>query len=162
VPLANLTLRFGATKLRATVRWPAADVRALALVLTDEMGLVGSLLRDCLVVSLLEEHGGVEELSALQWLGDHARELGSGSDHLVVAGGARAACLAVAARDSGWPRLQQQLVMYPRFTAERPVPAVAVGLAPATIVHNRRDVDDGRHYAALLRDAGVPVQELAL
>lgn len=161
MPLANLTLRFGAAKLRATVRWPAAEVLAVALVLTDAMGQPGSLLRDCLVVSLLEERGSAEELSALQWLGDHAGELGAASEQLIVAGGAHAAWLAGAARDSGWPPLQRQLVMYPRFSAERPAPTVATGLPAATIVRGHACVDDGCRYAALLRGAGVPVQELA-
>jgi hypothetical protein len=161
VPLANLTLRFGATKLRATVRWPATAVSAVALVLSDEMGLAGSLLHDCLVVSLREPHDRDEELSALQWLGDHARELGAESDRLIVAGGARAACLAVAVRDTGWPALERQIVVYPRFTAERPAPAVACGLARATVVRSSAGGDDGSRYAALLREAGVSVEELA-
>src|SRR2546430_362529 len=125
------------------------------------MALPGSLLPGCLLVSLLEERASFEELSALQWLGDHVGELDAASEQLIVAGGARAAWLAGAARDSGWPPLQRQVVMYPRFSAERPAPTVATGLPAAMIVRGRACVDDGCRYAALLRGAGVPVQELA-
>jgi acetyl esterase/lipase len=159
---ANLTLRFGAARLRAGVSWPPgdADAQGLALALGDELAWADTLLAGCVVVSLLTAHPRAEELDALEWLAEHAAELGAGSDRLVVAGGARAARLAIAARDTGWPRLHRQVLVHPRFSPENPIPSSVAGVAPATIVHSDDPRDDGPRYAALLRDAGVGVEEV--
>jgi acetyl esterase/lipase len=78
---------------------------------------------------------------------------------VLVAGGARAARLALAARDSGWPVLRRQLLVHPAFTKRRPMPTNVAGASPATVVSGRRR-DDGRRYAERLRAAGVEVHEV--
>jgi len=98
---ANLTLRFGSARVRAAVYWPRADAVALALVLTDDVPWTDTLAADNVIVALLGEYECAEELGALRWLAEHGRDLGVGSGRLIVAGGARAARLAAAARDAG-------------------------------------------------------------
>jgi carboxylesterase type B len=104
------------------------------------------------------------DLSALDWAAEHARELGARPGALVVAGdragAARAARLAVHARDGGWPVLRRQVLVLPAFTEARLTPSHVAGTAPATIVTTGARGDDGSRYAATLRDAGVEVQEL--
>ncbi len=160
MPLANLTLRFGAARLRASVCWPRSEALALAFVLAGDMPAHDTVLHDCVVVALLETHRVAEELGALQWLGEHARDLGAISDRVIVAGGARAARLAVAVRDNGWPVLDRQVLVHPRFSSGCPIPSSVGGVAPATVVSRGASHDDGRRYAALLRDAGIDVEEV--
>jgi acetyl esterase len=99
------------------------------------------------------------ELAALQWVSEHVGELGAEGDRMLVAGGARAARLALATRDSGWPVLQRQLLVHPTFDQKHAMPANVAGAPPATVVF-RREHDMGRRYAARLRAAGVDVQEV--
>ena len=104
------------------------------------------------------------EAAALGWAAEHARELGAQAGRLLVAGqlagAARAARLAIDARDSGWPVLRRQVLVRPAFAQRCPVPVHLARSAPATIVTSGRRGDDGSRYAAALRDAGVEVQEL--
>ena len=78
---------------------------------------------------------------------------------MLVAGGARAALLALATRDRGWPVLQRQLLVHPTFGLKHPMPANVAGAPPATVVF-RSQHDMGRRYAARLRAADVDVQEV--
>jgi hypothetical protein len=155
---AELTLRFGATRLRASVHWPRADAGWLALVLTDELPASDPLVSDSLVVALPGRHPRDDELATLEWLAEHGRELGGTPRRLMVAGAARAAWLAIGARDSSWPRLDRQVLVRPRFGSEFPIPSGVAGVASATVVCGRDPDDDGPRYVALLRDAGVAVE----
>ena len=157
---ATLTLRFGAARLRARVDWPRSSVAGIALALTDGPAWGDGFLDDCVVVTPLGSRRPNDELGALEWLADHAGELGAGSGHLVLVGGARAARLAVTARDRGWPQLHRQVLIHPRFSPEHPIPSDVAGVAPATVVCGDDRRDDGPRYAALLRDAGVSVMEV--
>jgi hypothetical protein len=157
---ANLTLRFGSARLRATVYWPRTGAAALALVLADGASWAEGLGGDSVIVALLGNYECAEELGALRWLAEHAGELGVGSERVIVAGGARAARLAAAVRDARWPVLLRQVLVHPRFDPENPIPSNVAGVAPATIVHGDDSRDDGRRYAALLRSAGVAVEEV--
>lgn len=158
--VAELTLRFGATRLPASLHWPETDKGWLALVLGDEMPNAHSLVCDSLVVALSGRHRRVDELAALQWLAEHGGELCAAPNRLIVAGGARAAWLAVCARDSAWPVLHRQLLVHPQFGPEDPIPLSVGGVAPAIVVRGEGPRDDGARYAALLRDAGVDVDEV--
>jgi len=154
-----MTLRFGSQRVPTTVHWPRVETLSLALVLGDELSPTADWVENCVVVSLTRRHPRSTELATLHWLAEHARELGAERDRILVAGGARAAGLALAARGSGWPVLRRQLLVHPRFTAQQPMPADVAGAPPATVVCGRRQ-DEGRRYAARLRAAGVEVQEV--
>lgn len=114
--------------------------------------------------------------AATHWAADHAADLGAEPGRLLVGGvgaGARAAAaVAREARDEGWPAVVRQVLVRPvlrRAETAGDLPGVepVPGLAPATVVTvDGADgpvgtrVDDGWQHAALLRHAGVPVDEL--
>jgi acetyl esterase len=80
---------------------------------------------------LAPEHpypAGVDDSwAALQWVGEHAAELGGDPDRIAVAGdsagGNLAAVMAVLARDNGGPQLCFQLLWYPVVTADLSLPS---------------------------------------
>jgi alpha/beta hydrolase fold len=157
--VAEMTLRFGSLRVPTTVHWPRVDTVSLALVLSDELSPTDPWVENCVVVGLTGGHPGSVELAALHWVSEHIGEFGAESDRVLVAGGARAARLALAARDSGWPVLRCQLLVHPRFTAQQPMPANVAGAPPATVVCGAGH-DGGRQYAERLRAAGVKVHEV--
>lgn len=154
-----MTLRFGPLRVRTTVRWPQVETVSLALVLTDELSPANSWVQNCVVVGLAAGTPGSTELAALQWVSEHLGEFGAERDRMLVAGGARAARLALAARDSGWPVLRRQLLVHPSFTPEQPMPVNVAGAPPATVVFGREN-DGGGRYAQRLRAAGIEVCEV--
>jgi len=155
-----MTLRFGSRRVPTTVRWPTVETVSLVLVLCGELSPTDPWVENCVVVGLAGAHPCAIELAALQWLSAHVGEFGAEGDHVLVAGGARAAKLALAARDSGWPALRRQLLVHPRFTARQPMPMNVAGAPPATVVYGARLDGGGRRYAARLRSAGVEVHEV--
>jgi hypothetical protein len=157
--VADMTLRFGALRVPTTVRWPRVDAVSLALVLSDELPPTDHWLENSVVVGLAAGNRGQVELAALHWLAEHSGELGADCTRILVAGGARAARLALAARDSGWPVLWRQLLVHPKFTAEHPMPANVAGAPTAVVVCGDRQ-DDGRRYSGRLRAAGVQVRDV--
>ncbi len=157
--VADMTLRFGSLRVPTTVHWPTVETLSLALVLSDELSPTDPWIESSVVVGLAGAHPISIELGALQWLSEHAGEFGAQRDHVLVAGGARAARLALSARDSGWPVLRRQLLVHPRFTAWVPMPRNVAGAPAATVVHGA-GLDGGRRYAARLRAAGVEVHEV--
>jgi hypothetical protein len=158
--VAGMTLRFGGLRVSTNVHWPRVATEKLALVLADGLSANDPLVASFTVVALVACQPAQVEFAALQWLADHAGQLGGSPEHLLVAGGARAARLAAAARDSLWLALERQLIAYPRFSPEHPMPTNLGGVAAATVVCDGHQVDDGSRYAARLRRAGVPVQEV--
>ncbi len=156
--VADMTLRFGSLRVPTTVHWPRVTTARLALVLSDELAPTDPWVNGSVVIALPGLHPGWLELATLHWAGEHARELGADGDGLLVAGGARAAMLALAARDAGWPAVCRQLVVRPEFTRPPRVPDDVAGAPPAIVVCGERD--DGSRYAARLRAAGVDVQEV--
>jgi hypothetical protein len=159
VIVADMTLRFGSLRVPTTVHWPRVETVSLAVVLTDELSPTDSWVEDCVVVGLAAGMSAASELAALQWISEHLAQFGAAGDRMLLAGGARAARLALAGRDSGWPVLQRQLLVHPRFTLEHPMPMNVAGAPPATVV-SRAEHDAGRRYAERLRTAGVEVHEV--
>jgi acetyl esterase len=185
---ANLQLRGVSGPLRAHVSWPATTEPgvspALLVLLPDggDMQDAGALCRELSVraglvvllacVRLAPDRGDPATLqdatTALEWAGDHAAELYADPQRLLVAGvgtgAAIAAALALHAREERWPAIARQVLICPDFAAYAgPLSAASLaGVAPATVVTRgdgaRRDV--GMRYAALLREAGVDVEEL--
>lgn len=156
--VADMTLRFGSRRVPTTVHWPRVTTAWLTLVLSDELSPVDPWVKSTVVIALPGLHPEWLALATLNWAGEHAGELGADGDCLVVAGGARAAMLALAARDAGWPVLHRQLVVRPEFTRPPRMPDDLAGAPPATVVCGERD--DGSRYAAHLRAAGVEVHEV--
>lgn len=156
--VADMTLRFGSLRVPTKVHWPQVTTVWLALVLSDELEPTDPRVDSSVVIALPGRHPGWLELATLHWAGEHAGELGADGDRLLVAGGARAAMLALAARDAGWPVLSRQLVVHPEFTGPQRMPDDVAGAPPAIVVCGERD--DGSRYAARLRSAGVAVQEV--
>jgi acetyl esterase/lipase len=111
------------------------------------------------VIGLVGGHPSAVELAALRWVCDHVGEFGARRDRMLVAGGARAARLALAARDGGWLALGGQLLVHPVWGAERPMPSDVAGAPPATVVCGPYR-DGGRRYAERLRASGVEVREV--
>jgi hypothetical protein len=156
--VADMTLRFGALRVPTTVHWPRVTTAWLTLVLSDELAPTDPWVESSVVIALPGRNPEWLELATLHWAGEHAGELGADRDRLLVAGGARAAMLALAARDAGWPALHRQLVVHPEFTRTQRVPNDVAGAPPAIVVCGERD--DGSLYAARLRAAGVEVREV--
>jgi hypothetical protein len=104
-----------------------------------------------------------EAVDAAEWAAENAARLGADTRQLLIGGvgpgGALAAAVALHARAGGWPTFSRQ-VLIGASPVERIPPSLA-GVAPATAVTIEHDPggDEGR-YAALLRHAGVPVDEL--
>jgi hypothetical protein len=159
VIVADMTLRFGSLRVPTTVHWPRAGAGWLALVLNDELSPGNPLVASYIVVGLGDGYPSAIELAALRWVSEHGGELGAVGDRTLVAGGARAARLALAARDSGWPSLFRQLLVHPEFTAGQPMPTNVAGAPPATVVCRARN-DSGHQYAERLRACAVEVDEV--
>ncbi|HKO27020.1 MAG TPA: hypothetical protein VJU80_06145 [Solirubrobacteraceae bacterium] len=153
-----MTLRFGSRRVPTTVHWPRGTTAWLTLVLSDELSPTDPWVESTVVIALPGRHPEWLMVAALHWVGEHAGELGARGDCLLVAGGARAALLALAARDAGWPVLHRQLVVRPEFTRPWRMPDDVAGAPPAVVVCGDRD--DGARYAAHLRTAGVAVHEV--
>jgi hypothetical protein len=157
--VADMTLRFGSLRVPTTVHWPCVETVTLAVVLSDELSPVDPWVESSIVLGVGGAHPGWIELATLCWAADHAGELGADGGHLLVAGGARAARLALAARDGGWPELRHQLLVHPSFSARHSMPTAVASAPPATVVCGPGR-DDGRRYADRLRAAGVEVHEV--
>jgi hypothetical protein len=156
---ADMTLRFGSVRVPTTVHWPRVETESLALVLSEELSPTDAWVQKFVVIGLAGGHPGAVELAALQWVSDHVDEFGARRERILVAGGARAARLALAARDVGWPSLGGQLLVHPAWGSERLMPSEVAGAPPATVVWGSR-LDDGRRYAERLRAVGVEVREV--
>jgi hypothetical protein len=100
---AELTLRFGTTRVRASVHWPPAGAGSLTLLLAEEAERAEmiSAAAATVVVALRASYPEAVELAALGWLAEHASELGPDSGKLLLAGGPRASQLAARARAAG-------------------------------------------------------------
>jgi alpha/beta hydrolase fold len=185
VLVADLTLRLGRVRLHASVLWPRPTTlnAAPALIFlledannpqrrpgADPFGESLCSATAAVVLCVPAASGRAEgpgrecEIDALGWAADHAAELGAHPQRLSVAGvhaaGARAACLAISARDSAWPPLRRQLLVDPKFSSASPIPSRPEGVVPATVFSSTTGDDDGKRYAALLRASGVQVEEL--
>jgi hypothetical protein len=168
VLIAQFHLRFGRTSVEAQIYWPRRpllpEATSLIVMLADEATprnaeLIARGLTARADVVVLRVPDRVQSLAALIWAADHAHELGGQADRVMVAGcgasGACAARLAIRARDNGWPVLQRQVLVHPRFSITCPPPRRLVGVAAATIVFH-----EATCYGARLKRAGVEVIEL--
>ena len=169
---ADLTLRFGAERLRGRLHWPAANSQSpLIFVLGeasdfDAFSASLSAAAAAVVLWFAPPHDASIAAAALSWAAEHALDLGSDPLSLVIAGaglgGGYAVRLALEARDHGWPDLHRQLLLHPMFDAAWAVPANGTGLAPATVVTTTPPEAAASRHIASLRAAGVDIDELCL
>ena len=134
-PVADMVLRGPNRKLRARVRWPmsapAAAAPALAVLLLRHDGSFVSGVEPleatlALVLGVVVVSVSIESLAeakaAVEWVADHAAELGADPTRLVVAADGASVDLAGAvtrqARDEGWPSLPG-IVLVPTDDAVR-------------------------------------------
>jgi alpha/beta hydrolase fold len=168
---AGLRLRFGVEVVEADLYLPPNAVGPAAVVLlladdatSDNVDRLAPGLSAGADLVVVRVPARAQLLAALYWVADHTNELGGRPDRLIVAGcdvsGARAAWLAIAARDSGWPVLHRQVLVHPRFTRCCPAPHRVTGVAPATIVSGCAPRDEATKYALLLKRCGVDVCQL--
>ncbi len=174
---ARLMLRVGGRRLNGRVYWPdgndanvgSALIFVVALAEPGDSDPMCRLLCSAaatVVLAVPHPHGTDHdyELAALGWAVEHAADLSARPEQMMVAGagtgGARAARLAVRARDAGWPQLRHQILVYPTFTQTCPMPFLLTGVAPATVISSDTRIDDGSTYAARLRASGIAVDVL--
>jgi alpha/beta hydrolase fold len=104
-----------------------------------------------------------DAVAAAEWSAENTARLGADPGELLVGGvgpgGTLAAAVALHARAASWPAFSRQVLVC-AGPVER-MPASPAGVTRATVVTVERDPegDEGR-YAALLRRAGVAVDEL--
>ena len=111
-----------------------------------------------------------DAFAALQWVGEHARELGGDPSRLAVAGDSAGGCLATVtaalARDAGGPAVCFQALVYPTTDTRNGHPSIEENadgpfLTKAAIEwfyrHYQPDVDDWRASPLLIPDlSGLP------
>lgn len=139
----------GLTDIPVRIYWPDSELYPLPVVVFyhgggfclgdldthDPVARAHAVGAEAIVVSvgyrLAPEHpfpAGVDDCwGALQWVGEHAAELG-GDPHTIAvagdsAGGNLAAVTALLARDNGGPALRFQLLWYPTVTADLSLPS---------------------------------------
>lgn len=163
--MAELQLRGRAGTLQGRVCWPGRPPAGLLVFCAPDTGWRGELSAATGLVVLSVTGGLDEAMTAADWAAEHASSLDADPAGLLIggsgAGGPLAAAVAREAAASGWPAFRRQILIcaHPVRPAP-PVPSLN-GLAPATVVTVDRDpAGDGGEYAALLRSAGVAVEEL--
>jgi hypothetical protein len=126
--VADVILRGPSRRLRARVQWPlvAPASSPAAVVLLRREGAPGSavdlvtavaaLVADSVVLSV-SVASTAEAVATVEWVADHAAELGADPDRLVLVADGPAADLAVAvaehARDAAWPLISQVVLVHP-------------------------------------------------
>lgn len=155
----------GLADIPVRIYWPDSELRPLPVVVFyhgggfclgdldthDPVARAHAVGAEAIVVSvgyrLAPEHpfpAGVDDCwAALQWVGEHAAELGGDPNAIAVAGdsagGNLAAVTALLARDNGGPALRFQLLWYPTVTADLSLPSYTDNAAAPIL--NREVID---------------------
>jgi len=172
--MAGLQLRGRIGTLQGRVHWPGPSAARSPRLLvfwtgTDDSTWCQELSANAGLVVLAVACGRPypaqldDAVDAAEWAAENTARLGADTLQLLIGGagpgGALAAAVALHARAGGWPTFSRQVLVC-ASPVERVPPALA-GVAPATAVTVEHDPggDEGR-YVALLRRAGVAVDEL--
>jgi len=172
--MAELQLRGRAGTLQGRVYWPgpsaARPARLLVFWTVADNSTWCQELSACAGLVVLAVPSGRpypadldDAVTAAEWAAENTARLGADTGQLLVGGagpgGALAAAVALHARVGGWPTFSRQVLVC--ASPVEPMPPSLAGVAPATAVTIDHDPggDEGR-YAALLRRAGVAVDEL--
>jgi acetyl esterase/lipase len=171
--MAELQLRGRAGTLQGRVYWPGPSARPARLLVfwtvADNSTWCQELSASAGLVVLAVTCGRPypadldDAVTAAEWAAENTARLGADTGQLLVGGagpgGALAAAVALHARADGWPTFSRQVLVW-ASPVERMPPSLA-GVAPATAVTIDHDPGgDAGRYAALLRRAGVAVDEL--
>jgi alpha/beta hydrolase fold len=171
---AELQLRGRAGTLQGRVYWPGSSVARQARLLVFWMAagdgtwcqeLSASTGLVVLAVTCGRPYPADldDAVAAAEWAAENTARLGADPRELLVGGagpgGTLAAAVALHAHAASWPAFSRQVLVCP--SPVEPMPPSLAGVPPATAVTVEHDPggDEGR-YAALLRRAGVAVDEL--
>src|SRR5215472_12580538 len=172
--MADLQLRGRAGTLQGRVYWPgpsAARAPRLLVFWTvadnstwcQELSASAGLVVLAVTCGRPYPAGLDDAVTTAEWAAENTARLGAEPGELLVGGagpgGTLAAAVALHARAARWPTFSRQVLVC-ASPVERMPPSLT-GVAPATAVTVEHDPggDEGR-YAALLRRAGVAVDEL--
>ena len=172
--MAELQLRGRAGTLQGRVYWPGPSVARQARLLVfwtvagddtwcQELSAGAGLVVLAVTCGRPYPADLDDAVTAAEWAAENTARLGADPGELLVGGagpgGTLAAAVAVHARAARWPAFSRQVLVCP--SPAEPMPPSLAGVAPATAVTVEHDPggDEGR-YAALLRRAGVAVDEL--
>jgi len=163
--MAELQLRGRAGTLQGRVCWPGRAPAGLLVFCAPDTGWRQELSAATGLVVLSVTGGLDEAATAAEWAAEHTASLDADPAKLLIggsgAGGPLAAAVALAAVRDGWPAFRRQILICAHPVRPMPSAGSLRGLAPATVVTVDRDPGgDGGEYAALLRSAGVAVEEL--
>ena len=172
--MAELQLRGRAGTLQGRVYWPGPSAARPARLLVfwtvaDNSTWCQELSASAGLVVLAVPCGRSypadldDAVTAAEWAAENTARLGADTGRLLVGGagpgGALAAAVALRAHVGGWPTFSRQVLV--STSPVEPMPPSLAGVAPATAVTIDHDPGgDGGRYAALLRRAGVAVDEL--
>lgn len=166
-PSAQLRLRSGTAQLV----WPATGGAGVMVLLVepDAMQEAERVSRSLAaapgILSLTAVcrpgHDLEDGAAAIEWIADHAAQLGADGRRLILAGlergAAVAAALTIRARDRGWPAVEHQVLIHPRLGVTPVRETQLDGVAAATVIGGD---EDSRAYVDGLRRAGVGVWQL--
>ena len=172
--MAELQLRGRAGTLQGRVYWPGPSAARPARLLVfwtvaenstwcQDLGASAGLVVLAVTCGRPYPADLDDAVIAAEWAAENTARLGADTGQLLVGGagpgGALAAAVALNARVGGWPTFSRQVLVC--ASPVEPMPPSLAGVAPATAVTIEHDPggDEGR-YAALLRRAGVAVDEL--
>ena len=136
-PSAQLRLRSGTAQLV----WPATGGAVVMVLLVEPSGMreaarVSRSLPGILsLIAICRDGRELEDgADSIEWIADHAAQLGADGRRLILAGldgaAAVAAALTIRARDRGWPVVEHLLLIRPRpGVAERQLAGIPVTTA---------------------------------
>jgi acetyl esterase/lipase len=171
---AELQLRGRAGTLQGRVYWPGSSLARPARLLVfwtragddtwcQQLSASAGLVVLAVTCGRPDPADLDDAVTAAEWAAENTARLGADPGELLVGGfgpgGALAAAVALHARAARWPAFSRQVLVCP--SPVEPMPPSLAGVPPATAVTVEHDPggDEGR-YAALLRRAGVAVDEL--
>jgi acetyl esterase/lipase len=171
---AELLLRGRAGTLQGRVYWPGPSLARPARLLVfwtvagegtwcQELSASAGLVVLSVTCGRPHPAGLDDAVTAAEWAAENTARLAADPGELLVGGagpgGTLAATVALHARAAGWPAFSRQVLVC--ASPVEPMPPSLTGVAPVTAVTVEHDPagDEGR-YAALLRRAGVAVDEL--
>jgi acetyl esterase len=171
---AELQLRGRAGTLQGRVYWPGSSLARQARLLVfwtaagdgtwcQELSAIAGLVVLAVTCGRPYPADLDDAVTAAEWAAENTARLGADPRELLVGGagpgGTLAAAVTLHAHAASWPAFSRQVLVCP--SPAEPMPPSLAGVPPATAVTVEHvPGGDGGRYAALLRRAGVAVDEL--